>query len=131
MRPHRGRPDTKRTPAVDTLVRAGACTSAGDARKVRRTACEKKEAAMAIRRADPAQVTDSTTSRPAPAPARKSPGAPPPAKLTPEARRTLIAEAAYLRAERRGFVPGHETDDWLAAEIEVDALLRGGQNSRQ
>jgi hypothetical protein len=114
-------------------MRVGACTRAGEARKVRRTACEKKEAAMAIRRADPAQVTDSTTSRPAAAPARKAPAAPAPApaKLTPEARRALIAEAAYLRAERRGFIPGHETDDWLAAEIEVEALLRGGQNSRQ
>jgi hypothetical protein len=35
----------------------------------------------------------------------------------------MIAEAAYLRAERRGFFPGSEVDDWLAAEREVDALL--------
>ena len=86
---------------------------------------------MAIRRADPAPIPDKTTSRP-PSP-RKSPPVvmPPRAKLTPEARHALIAEAAYLRAERRGFIPGHETDDWLAAEIEVDALLRGAQNSRQ
>jgi hypothetical protein len=34
-----------------------------------------------------------------------------------------IAEAAYLRAEQRGFEPGHEVDDWLEAEREVDALL--------
>jgi hypothetical protein len=26
---------------------------------------------------------------------------------------------AYLMSERRGFVPGHETEDWLAAEHEV------------
>ena len=44
--------------------------------------------------------------------------------LTPEARRTMIAEGAYLRAERRGFAPGHEAEDWLAAEAEVDALLK-------
>jgi hypothetical protein len=36
----------------------------------------------------------------------------------------MIAEKAYLRAERRGFAPGHETEDWLAAEAEVDVLLR-------
>jgi Protein of unknown function (DUF2934) len=36
----------------------------------------------------------------------------------------MIAEAAYLRAERRGFTPGYEVEDWLAAEKEVDALLR-------
>jgi hypothetical protein len=44
--------------------------------------------------------------------------------LTTEARRTMIAENAYLRAERRGFAPGHETEDWFAAEAEVDALLK-------
>jgi Protein of unknown function (DUF2934) len=34
-----------------------------------------------------------------------------------------IAEAAYFRAERRGFVPGHELDDWLAAETEIKERL--------
>jgi len=38
-------------------------------------------------------------------------------------RRAMIAESAYLRAERRGFAPGGEQEDWLAAEAEVDALL--------
>jgi hypothetical protein len=41
----------------------------------------------------------------------------------PEKRAALIAEAAYFRAEKRGFAPGHETEDWLAAEAEVDAKL--------
>lgn len=45
-------------------------------------------------------------------------------RLTAEMRRTMVAENAYLRAERRGFGPGHETEDWLAAEAEVDALLK-------
>lgn len=43
--------------------------------------------------------------------------------LAGEDRYRLIAEAAYFRAERRGFVPGNELQDWLAAEIEVDELL--------
>jgi len=30
-----------------------------------------------------------------------------------------IAIAAYLRAEQRGFTPGHELDDWLASEADV------------
>jgi hypothetical protein len=30
-----------------------------------------------------------------------------------------IARAAYYRAEHRGFEPGHELDDWLAAEAEI------------
>ena len=41
----------------------------------------------------------------------------------PEKRAALIAEAAYFRAEKRGFAGGHETEDWLAAESEVDAQL--------
>jgi len=57
------------------------------------------------------------------APKARKPGAPR-AALSPEERRAMIAQNAYLRAERRGFEPGHETDDWFAAEAEVDALLR-------
>ena len=46
--------------------------------------------------------------------------------IDPQHRRALIAEAAYFRAERRGFAPGHETEDWLAAEAEVDTALTVG-----
>jgi len=53
------------------------------------------------------------------------------AAVSPEDRRTMIAEGAYLRAERRGFEPGHETEDWLAAEVEVDALLKSGHGPEQ
>ncbi|MGZ8228206.1 MAG: DUF2934 domain-containing protein [Burkholderiales bacterium] len=38
-----------------------------------------------------------------------------------ELRRRQIAEAAYYRAQRRGFAPGQEDDDWLAAEKELAA----------
>ena len=41
----------------------------------------------------------------------------------PEQRAALIAEAAFFRAEKRGFATGHEVEDWLAAESEVDAKL--------
>ena len=48
----------------------------------------------------------------------------------PERRADLIAEAAFFRAEKRGFSPGHEMDDWLAAESEVDALLMSTEGGR-
>ena len=35
-------------------------------------------------------------------------------------RERRIATAAYLRAERRGFKPGAEIEDWLEAEREED-----------
>jgi hypothetical protein len=40
-----------------------------------------------------------------------------------DARHVLIAEAAYLRSQQRGFAPGDEWQDWFEAEREVDALL--------
>ena len=54
-----------------------------------------------------------------------------PTAVPAESRRAMIAEAAYLRAERRGFAAGHEEEDWLAAEKEVDALLSAGQGGAQ
>mgnify|MGYP005749557533 CR=1 FL=1 len=45
------------------------------------------------------------------------------ASISPEDRQQMIAEAAYLRAERRGFAAGDPVEDWLAAEREVDLLL--------
>ena len=48
------------------------------------------------------------------------------AVIDPDHRRALIAQIAYYRAERRGFEPGHETDDWLSAEAEVDTALTLG-----
>jgi hypothetical protein len=45
---------------------------------------------------------------------------------TGEARYRWIAHAAYLRAEKRGFEPGREIDDWLAAEAEFAAAFTTG-----
>jgi hypothetical protein len=41
-------------------------------------------------------------------------------------RHEQIAQAAYFRAERRGFEPGHELEDWLAAEAEIDTGITLG-----
>jgi hypothetical protein len=43
--------------------------------------------------------------------------------ISADERRQWIAEAAYLRAEARGFVGGDTTRDWLEAESEVDARI--------
>jgi len=91
---------------------------------------------------DPAKPADHTPAvesravkRPPARPTGAALGSPvrgaPTLRVTAEARRALIAENAYLRAERRGFEPGHENEDWLAAEMEVDALLRAGQGAPQ
>jgi hypothetical protein len=54
-------------------------------------------------------------SRPAPQAGGNSPVHEAPAAQ----REALIATAAYFRAQKRGFEPGHELDDWLAAEAEI------------
>jgi hypothetical protein len=51
--------------------------------------------------------------------------------VSADERRGMIAKAAYLRGESRGFPPGGEAEDWLAAEEEIDALLSGGSGAAQ
>lgn len=36
-----------------------------------------------------------------------------------------VATAAYYRAEKRGFTPGQELDDWLEAEREISVTKQG------
>ncbi len=40
-----------------------------------------------------------------------------------DSREAEIARVAYFLAQARGFGPGRELEDWLAAEREVDARL--------
>jgi hypothetical protein len=54
-----------------------------------------------------------------------------PPKISVDERRGMIAKAAYLRAERRGFAFGGEAEDWLVAEQEIDALLSGAAGAAQ
>ena len=47
-----------------------------------------------------------------------------PAKtITHSEKQRMIAEAAYLRALSRNFVGGNETEDWLAAEAEINKKI--------
>jgi hypothetical protein len=57
----------------------------------------------------------------------RDPAAPP---RNPDDRDRRIAERAYLLAEQRGFAPGGELADWLAAERAVDAERAGPAPSR-
>jgi hypothetical protein len=34
-----------------------------------------------------------------------------------------IEVAAYFLAEHRGFAPGHELEDWIKAEREIESLI--------
>lgn len=43
--------------------------------------------------------------------------------VSPEERYRMIAEAAYYRAEKRGFA-GDMAEDWREAEAEIDRVLQ-------
>jgi hypothetical protein len=77
-----------------------------------------KEVKPSARRAGTAAAKTAT------APARKPVSRAKTAPAGPDPKRqVMIAMAAYYRAERRGFVPGHELEDWLAAEAELSATV--------
>ena len=48
-------------------------------------------------------------------------------QTSPEQRHNYIEVAAYYIAERHGFTPGREIEDWAEAEAEVDRLLAEGR----
>lgn len=48
-------------------------------------------------------------------------------QITPEQRAHMIAEAAYFRAEQRGFQGGDPVDDWLQAEAQIDRIAADGE----
>lgn len=86
-----------------------------------------------------APATSSATSKSVEAPAKKtstraaakprSDGAHGP-HIDPDQRRYYIEVAAYYIAERRGFMGGHEAEDWNAAEVEIDRMLLEGKLNR-
>lgn len=39
--------------------------------------------------------------------------------IDPDKFRKMVAERAYSKAEKRGFIAGHETENWLEAEAEI------------
>ena len=45
--------------------------------------------------------------------------------ISAEERERFVAQAAYFRAEKRGFAPGYELQDWVEAEAEVLRLIGG------
>jgi hypothetical protein len=51
--------------------------------------------------------------------------------IDPELRARMIETAAYFRAERRGFAPGYDIEDWLVAEGEIDSLLTPARSPRK
>jgi hypothetical protein len=47
------------------------------------------------------------------------------------ARHEVIKTAAYYLAERRGFTPGCELQDWLAAEASINSCVDTTQSAKR
>lgn len=128
---------SKVTPSTKKLI---AVTKAAVAKKP----AAKKAAAKPVAKAAPAKAASSkpaakpvvsakakgdkapaVKSAPAKSKAAKGNGATP---ITPEQRYRMICDAAYYRAERRGFIGGNPAEDWTAAEAEIDGLLLSMQH---
>jgi hypothetical protein len=89
----------------------------------------KAEVVMATRRnadlprsPDPGAPQSSDTLGSDSSPATRSP-----TEVCADARELMIARAAYVLAEARGFAPGHDLEDWFAAQAEVDAVLAAAE----
>jgi hypothetical protein len=92
-----------------------------------------KTAAKAVTKAKPASraaapkapakaAITATTRKPSAPPGRvRSP------RISNEQRRAFVEVAAYYIAEQHGFTSGREAEDWIAAEAEIDRLLREGK----
>ena len=50
--------------------------------------------------------------------------------MSPELRQLMIRDAAYFRAEHRGFNGGDPEQDWREAEAEIDRMLHEGGADR-
>jgi len=51
--------------------------------------------------------------------------------VTESQRHEAVQVAAYYLAERRGFEPGHELEDWINAEAQLDATVGTGQRDTE
>lgn len=51
--------------------------------------------------------------------------------VTAKERYQMIAEAAYFRAEKRGFTGGSVEDDWVQAEAEIDHILQEQEKAQK
>lgn len=99
-----------------------------------------KKVAIAAPATTPVKAPAKTSAKaPAKAPAAKKAAAAKPTAsqpvshvtlVSPEQRANYVQIAAFYIAERRGFAQGNPTDDWLAAEAEVDRLIATGQLGR-
>jgi hypothetical protein len=138
----------KKTAAKKPTARKASTNQATTKKATTKKAAAKKVAAGQAKAPSPAEVAaakaaaskpaSGMTARKTPEPLRKPKAATParttasaaaPVNISADEKAKMIQDAAYYRAEKRNFEPGHEHEDWLAAEQEVEKMLREGRGS--
>ena len=110
---------TSRTPtAKKTTAKTADAASTPKATK-KTTAASKPKTTVTKKTAAPKTDKTAAPAKAAPKKATKKSSVP------QEARYQMIATAAYYLAEKRGFCSCGELDDWVAAEAQIDAMLKG------
>jgi PHD/YefM family antitoxin component YafN of YafNO toxin-antitoxin module len=66
-------------------------------------------------------VTKKTVVSKKKAAAKKAPGV---TYISNEERYRMVQESAYLLSEKQNFEPGRDMDNWLLAEIQIEALMK-------
>jgi hypothetical protein len=108
------------TPAKSGSIAAPA-KKAGTTAAAKTTQANRATNRAAVKKAPAKAAAPSTAQR------TRGNGAAGKVQIHPEQRRNYIEVAAYYIAERRGFMGGHEEEDWTAAEVEIDRLLAEGK----
>ena len=101
-----------KTPAKKPLKNANVATAKAAAKKPAKPAVAARPAKAVAEKKPVKPVTRSS--------ARRKP------EVSPEQRRSCVEIAAYFIAERHGFTPGREQEDWVAAEAEIDRMIAEG-----
>lgn len=99
----------------ETAVKAKKVSATSKPAEAVKAAPKKAPAAKAETVAAPKAKAATTAKKPDAAKAKMS--------VTPEQRYSMICEAAYYKAQCRGFSPENEAQDWLDAEAEINSLL--------
>ena len=113
-------PTRKKKTTAKKVTRKKVAKKAAVKTKKAATKKDAKKAAAKGRKSSAMRVTKKVARKVARKPAKSSGLS---NNTPPEERWRLIAVAAYHKAERRGFAPGGELQDWTEAEKEIDELL--------
>jgi hypothetical protein len=113
---------SRKTPASNNKKKAAKPAPATHAAPIGALPASPREKAPALPPASPRELAQERVTQGSAAAA-----AGPKQPLTAEARWRMIAEAAYFKAQRRGFTGGDAKRDWAEAEEEIDAWLLKGR----